>query len=82
MEDIGGNQQLVGEQSVSAHANTPASTITLHIPEPLFVSSTAGKKKNFVAHFYGWGSAVSRLQPLQRDSLLFTTKPQEVLLLI
>ena len=45
MEDIGGNQQLVGEQSISAHANTTASTITLHIPEPLFISSIVGEKK-------------------------------------
>ena len=31
-------------------------------------------KKNFLAPFYGWGSIVSRLQPLRGDSLLFTTK--------
>ena len=29
-------------------------------------------KKNFMAPFYGWGSTVSRLQPLQGGSLLFT----------
>ena len=32
------------------------------------------KKKNFMAPFYGWGSTASRLVPLQRGSLLFTTK--------
>ena len=31
-------------------------------------------KKNFMAPFYGWGSTVSRLEPLQGGSLLFTTK--------
>ena len=32
------------------------------------------KKKNFMAHFYGWGSTASRLLPLWGGSLLFTTK--------
>ena len=32
------------------------------------------KKKNFMAPFYGWGSTASRLEPLRRGSLLFTTK--------
>ena len=27
-----------------------------------------------MALFYGWGSTASRLEPLQGDSLLFTTK--------
>ena len=27
-----------------------------------------------MAPFYGWGSTASRLEPLQGDSLLFTTK--------
>ena len=27
-----------------------------------------------MATFHGWGSTASRLQPLQGDSLLFTTK--------
>ena len=31
-------------------------------------------KKNFMAPFYGWGSTASRLEPLRRGSLLFTTK--------
>ena len=32
-------------------------------------------KKNFmVPFFYGWGSTASRLEPLRRGSLLFTTK--------
>ena len=31
-------------------------------------------KKNFMTPFYGWGSIASRLEPLQGDSLLFTTK--------
>ena len=30
--------------------------------------------KNVMAPFYGWGSTVSRLEPLQGGSLLFTTK--------
>ena len=28
-------------------------------------------KKNFMAPFYGWGSTVSRLEPLRGGSLLF-----------
>ena len=28
--------------------------------------------------FYGWGSTASRLEPLQRGSLLFTTKFPEI----
>ena len=35
-------------------------------------------KKNFMAPFYGWGSTASRLEPLRRGSLLFTTKFPEV----
>ena len=35
-------------------------------------------KKNFMATFYGWGSTVSRLQPLRGGSLLFTTKFPEI----
>ena len=31
-------------------------------------------KKNFMAPFYGWGPTVSRLKPLQGDSLLFITR--------
>ena len=30
-------------------------------------------KKNFMAPFYGWGSTVSRLEPLRGGSLLLTT---------
>ena len=40
----------------------------------LFFVSFYKKKQNFMAPFYGWGSTASRLQPLQRGSLLFTTK--------
>ena len=36
------------------------------------------KKKNFMAPFYGWGSAASRPEPLRGGSLLFTTKFPEV----
>ena len=32
------------------------------------------KRKNFMAPFYGWGSTASKLELLQGDSLLFTTK--------
>ena len=32
------------------------------------------KKKKIMAHFYGRGSAASRLGPLQGCNLLFTTK--------
>ena len=35
-------------------------------------------KKNFMATFYGWGSTVSRLEPLRGGSLLFTTKFPEI----
>ena len=35
-------------------------------------------KKNFMAPFYGWGSNVSRLEPLRWGSLLFTTKFPEI----
>ena len=31
-----------------------------------------------MAPFYGWGSTTSRLEPLQGDSLLFTTKFPEI----
>ena len=34
--------------------------------------------KNFMAPFYGWGSTTSRLEPLQKGSLLFTTKFPEI----
>ena len=34
--------------------------------------------KNFMAPFYGWGSTVSRLEPLRGGSLLFTTKFPEI----
>ena len=36
-------------------------------------SLVKGKKNNFMAPFYGWGSTASRLVPLQGGSLLFTT---------
>ena len=36
------------------------------------------KKTNFMAPFYGWGSAASRLEPLRGDSLCFTTKSPEI----
>ena len=35
-------------------------------------------KKNFMTPFYGWDSAVSRLQPLWGGRLLFTTRLQEI----
>ena len=35
-------------------------------------------KKNFMAPFYGRGSTASRLEPLRRGSLLFTTKLPEI----
>ena len=31
--------------------------------------------------FYGWGSTVSRLEPLRGGSLLFTTNPEKILVL-
>ena len=36
------------------------------------------KKTNFMAHFYGWGSIASRLEPLRGGSLLFTAKFPEI----
>ena len=36
------------------------------------------KKLYFIALFYGWGSTASRLEPLQRGSLIFTTKLPEI----
>ena len=35
-------------------------------------------KENFMPPFYGWGSTVSKLEPLRQDSLLFTTKFPEI----
>ena len=35
-------------------------------------------KKNYIAHFHGWGSTVSRLEPLRGGNLLFTTKLPEI----
>ena len=35
-------------------------------------------KKNFMVPFYGWGSTASRLEPLRRGNLLFTTKFPEL----
>ena len=35
-------------------------------------------KKDFMHPFYGQGSTVSRLEPLRRGSLLFTTKFPEI----
>ena len=34
--------------------------------------------KNFMAHFYEWGSIASRLESLRGGSLLFTTKSPEI----
>ena len=34
-----------------------------------------------MAHFYGWGSTASRIEPLHGGSLLFTTSPQKFLVL-
>ena len=39
-----------------------------------YTSSDLNLKKNFMAHFYGWGSTASRLKPLRGGSLLFTIK--------
>ena len=36
------------------------------------------KKTNFMVSFYGWGSTVSRLEPLRGSSLLFTTTFLEI----
>ena len=35
-------------------------------------------KKTLWPLFYGWGSTASRLEPLQGDSLLFTSKFPEI----
>ena len=35
-------------------------------------------EKNYMTPFYGWGSTASRLEPLWRGSLLFTTKFSEI----
>ena len=35
-------------------------------------------KKTYELFFYGWGSTASRLEPLQGDSLVFTTKFPEI----
>ena len=35
-----------------------------------------------MAHFYGWGSTASRLEPLRGGSLLFTLSSQKFLVLI
>ena len=35
-----------------------------------------------MAHFYGWGSSASRLEPVGEGSLLFTISFQKLLLLI
>ena len=43
-----------------------------------FPRLTRIKKTNFMTPFYGWGSSASRLEPLQGDILLFTTKFPEV----
>ena len=46
----------------------------------LLVDFNAGKKnlKKFMSPFHGWGSTPSRLEPLRRDNLLFTTKFPEI----
>ena len=36
------------------------------------------KKPQNMAPFYGWGSTASRLEPLRRGSLLFTTTFPEI----
>ena len=36
------------------------------------------KKKNFMTHFYGWGSTGSRLEPLRGGTLFFTSKFPEI----
>ena len=36
------------------------------------------KKKKFMTPFYGWVSTASRLEPLQKGSLLFNTKFPEI----
>ena len=42
-------------------------------------SNPQDKKIKFMAPFYGWGSTVSKLEPLRGASLLFTTKFPEIL---
>ena len=43
------------------------------------VTVSFGYKKNkLYGPFYGWGSTTSRLEPLRRGSLLFTTKFPEI----
>ena len=46
----------------------------------LLVDFNAGEKnlKKFMSPFHGWGSTPSRLEPLRRDNLLFTTKFPEI----
>ena len=44
----------------------------------LSLAAKLKKKKTFMAPFYGWGSTVSRLEPLQGGSLLFPTKFPEI----
>ena len=46
-----------------------------------YYSFVIKKDKNFMVHFYGWGSTASRLEPLRGGSLLFTTKSQKFLIL-
>ena len=48
--------------------------IPYNASKSIFHESLIITKKNFMAHFYGWGSTASRLEPLQGGSLLFTTK--------
>ena len=36
------------------------------------------KKQNFMTSFDGWVSTASRLEPIRRGSLLFTTKFTEI----
>ena len=38
-----------------------------------FITKLLKKEKNFMTPFYGWGSTVSRLEPLQGGSLYFLT---------
>ena len=46
-----------------------------NIPKWFPAEETLKKKQlYFMAPFYGWGSTASMLEPLQGDSLLFTTK--------
>ena len=48
--------------------------IPYNASKSIFLESLIITKKNFMAHFYGWGSTASRLLPLWGGSLLFTTK--------